>query len=121
MSYYMPSVAYVARALHSIGSDTEWDDESPEDQAGHMAVARVAIDAIQSWQRSHKPSGLQRYRCEPTKSDKSELLGWAIHDMNEGGLTNRLGIVHDPLLAQQIIDDLNGREAAQQAKKDAAV
>ena len=118
MSYYMPSVAYVARALQRIGADTDWDEATSEEQNAHMAVARVAIDAIQSWQRSHKPSGLQRYRCEPTKSDKSELLGWAIHDMNEGGLTNRLGIVHDPLLAQQIIDDLNGREDAQQAKKE---
>lgn len=115
---YMPSVVYVARALHSIGSDTEWDDESSEEQKSHMAMARVAIDAIQGWQRSQKTEGLQRYCCEPTNSEKGELIGWAIYDRKSGGLTKPLGVIHDPLVAQQFIDEMNRTEAHQQAKKE---
>lgn len=114
---YMPSVAFVAQALHAIGADTEWEDASPEEQNSHMAMARVALGAIVSWQQSRKPEGLQRYCCEPLNSEEGELIGWAIYD-RKVGFTTRLGVIHDPLLAQQVIDEMNNVEARQQAKKE---
>jgi hypothetical protein len=113
---YMPSVVYVARALHSIGADTEWDDAPAEEQASHMKMAREAIAAIVGWQRSHKPNGLLQYCCEPTKSEDGTHEGWAIYDRQQG-LDHQLGVIHDPLLAQQIVDELNRRDVGKAEPK----
>jgi hypothetical protein len=106
----MPSQSYVAAALYRIHSDADWGDASDEDQKTHMELAKVAIAAITSWQAQLKGNGDEpkRYHFEQFRRD-GERDGWAIYD-RKGQADDRLGVVHDALLAQQIIDDLNKRE-----------
>jgi hypothetical protein len=114
----MPSATFVAQAIHAIGADTEWDEASPEDQKSHMIIAKVAIGAILSWQRQHRPDGSNRYFFEPAKKEdfldtstaEPTTLSYAIYDKNVGTHTP-LGVIHDALLTQQIIDDLNRQDA----------
>jgi hypothetical protein len=104
----MPSQSYVAAALYRIHSDADWGDASDEDQKTYMELAKVAIAAITSWQAQIKaPHGIVRYHFEQVvQKNVEDVPAWAIFDRNRG----EVGVVHDPLLAQQIIDDLNKRE-----------
>jgi hypothetical protein len=102
----MPSHAFVAQALHSVGADTEWEDAPLEEQKTHMQLARVAIGAIVSWQRTHKIDGADRYYVAPTKADDQQ--GYALYDRIIG-FNKELGVIYDALLAQQIIDSLNNK------------
>lgn len=60
---------------------------------------------------------MQRYCFEPAfpsrcvfeRDKECGPMGWAIFDRIRGH-NEQLGVVHDPLLAQQIVDDLNRRE-----------
>ena len=99
----MPSHAFVAKALHSVGADADWDEVSLEEQTAHMQLAKVAISAITSWQRQHQPDGSNRYRIEPTSGDEE---GYDLLDRTQG-LSASLGVIYDALLAQQIVDALN--------------
>jgi hypothetical protein len=74
-----------------------------------MMLAKVAIDAMLSWQAKHRGDGSARYCFEPVNdSTEDAYAAWGIFDRKDG-LTQPIGVVHDPLLAQQIIDDLNKR------------
>lgn len=103
----MPSYAYVAKALYDVGADADWEDISPDEQQAHMLMARVAIAAISTWQAQHRPDGSNRYAIQPCED------GYTLYDRTVGSNTV-LGVIHDALLAQQIIDTLNTRDV----KKD---
>jgi hypothetical protein len=110
---FMPSQAYIAQVLFNVGTDIEWDDASPEEKRANMAMARIVIAAIQSWQAQHRPNGQSdRYCFEMVSEDNKDA--WAIYD-RKLGLNTKLGVIHDVLLAQQIVDDLNKREPNKQA------
>jgi len=112
----MPSASYVAQALYSVGAETDWEDASAEDQSTHMALARVAIASIQSWQVQHKiDGGSDRYCMEHFPTEDNANV-WGIYD-KKIGRDKPLGEIHDALLAQQIVDDLNKRDAAKKPLK----
>jgi len=52
---------------------------------------------------------LERYCFEMSKDEDGNLNGFAIFDRIRG-FNEKLGVIQDPSLAQQIIDDLNKRE-----------
>lgn len=107
----MPSQAYVAQQLYKVDQDgPPWDEASQEDINAHMLMARVAIAAIQSWQALHRPDGRSdRYYFNQVGDEKGPYAGWGIFDRKTSN-TAPLGIIHDALLAQQIVDDLNKRD-----------
>jgi hypothetical protein len=74
-----------------------------------MVLARTAISAVTSWMAKHRGNGLERYCFELARDEDENMDVWTIHDRT-AGLGKSLGVLHDPLLAQQVVDDLNRRE-----------
>jgi len=106
---YLPSAAYVAEQLFAVGADTPWDDAPQEEKDANMLLAKIAIATITSWLAQHRSNGLSRYCFELVPHEDDTPDRWAIYD-RINGLTGPLGVLHDPLLAQQVVDDLNKRD-----------
>jgi len=106
---YLPSAAYVAEQLFAVGAETSWDDAPQEEKDANMVLAKTAIATITSWLAQHRGNGLARYCFEQSYHAESDTTVWAIHDRTNG-LRSALGVLHDPLLAQQVVDDLNKRD-----------
>ena len=104
-SAFMPSTAYVAEKIFNIDEGKVWDDATQEEKDACMGIARTAIVAIQSWQALHRADGSNRYDFQASSSN-DEIAKWEIFD-KIAGRGKPLGVVHDALLAQQIVDDLN--------------
>jgi hypothetical protein len=113
---YMPSAAYIARAIFEVGKDKEWDEADSEEQDANMEIARVALAAVLSWQAQHRPDGLSTRYVFERSTDPADQYGWEIYD-KKNGRDKPLGVVHDALLAQQIVDDLNRHDVKKPASK----
>jgi hypothetical protein len=111
----MPSQAYVAEAIYKLDEDKSWDEATQEEKDACMGIAKIAIAAIQSWQAQHRADGSNRYDFRSTHHDKP--LAWEIYDKIEGR-NSVLGVVHDSLLAQQIVDDLNRHDTKKMVYRD---
>ena len=112
-SAFMPSTAYVAEKIFNIDEGKDWDNATQEEKDACMGLARTAIVAIQSWQALHRADGSNRYGFEPVSSTYEENGTWQIFD-KIAGREKPLGMVHDALLAQQIVDDLNRHDTQKQ-------
>jgi CHAD domain-containing protein len=109
-SSYLPSAAHIAGLLYTMKEGASWDDAPDQERDYWMRVAKAVIAEIESWQARNKTTNSPRYSFETAKDDDGNLAGFAIFDRIKG-LNEELGVIQDPMLAQQIVDDLNKREA----------